>query len=255
MAKNDSLYFTFNGRQSSDLGLTNVTLSSGFNEDKIVSGRELQTITINGKDEALVYSISDQPLSLTVTAAFSDMSKTQLREIKKWLLEKKFSNLIFSDEPEKAYYCTVVGDITQHTVNGKDGYLTINFISKFPYMISSKVFNTKPINVEGEYILDFYNEGDLPIKPYLSFLLNNNDDVVIENLVTGQIFSIKDIPEELGNIEIGVDNENSIISTSNKVNLYRLHNKEWLELKEGFNRLKINGNFTFNMAYILKYYP
>jgi predicted phage tail component-like protein len=135
----ESLYFTFNGISSKNYNIMNVNVDTGVMKEEYFGAP--QTIieeTVRGRDKPYFKQVKKEPLEISVTFAFDgSWTEQKLREVRQWLLEPKYyAPLIFSDDPEKIFYCLYINEpLLLHNCM-KEGYITLNFRCNDAYAYS-----------------------------------------------------------------------------------------------------------------------
>lgn len=143
-----SLEFRYNGIDSSDMKLLNVTLSSGLAEEPFMANRELHKIIIKGRDNPYFQKVKPSPLTFSLNFAFSEpWNDSLINEIKSWLAQDYYKPMVFSEDIEivndmevikKMYYCIMVSDSTILHNGLKEGYCKLKFECSSPYAYSPK---------------------------------------------------------------------------------------------------------------------
>lgn len=133
MSIRDSLWFSYAGLFSSHFGIINVNMNDGMQEEPLTSPREINSISVKGRDRPYFQNIKKDSLKFNVSFAFEDNYDTQkLREVTRWLTEHDYyQELFFTDDigrnPEKIYYALVVDDPTLVHNCLKQGYVKLTF--------------------------------------------------------------------------------------------------------------------------------
>ena len=136
--------FKWNGRHSSEFNLVRVSDGSRY-DGFMLSGVTNNTTDIPGGDGQYFYNSTYQPKQFNIQCAFDEVSEQDLRDITVWLSSKELSELIFDEEPYKAYNAKLSGQpsfkylcFDKYDSKVKEyrrvykGELTINFIAPFP---------------------------------------------------------------------------------------------------------------------------
>lgn len=142
MSIRDSYYFSYAGIVSETFGIYNVNINDGMQEEPLAASREINTVSIKGRDRPYFQNIKKDPLKFSVSFAFEDRYDTQkIREVTRWLTEQDYyQELFFTNDlgrnPEKIYYALVVDDPTLIHNCLKQGYVKLTFECDSPYAYS-----------------------------------------------------------------------------------------------------------------------
>lgn len=98
----DFIGFQFNGRHSSEFGLKVVSNSNRF-QDNFGPTFKDNTVKVPGGDGNFYWNTKDDKKEWNLSVAFEDVSEVELREMRRWLNSKAMGELIFDEEPYKAY--------------------------------------------------------------------------------------------------------------------------------------------------------
>lgn len=168
MSIRDSYYFSYAGIVSEAYGIYNVNISDGMQEEPLAASREINAISIKGRDQPYFQNIKKDPLKFNVSFAFEDTYDTQkLREITRWLTEQKYyQELYFTNDlgrnPEKIYYAIAVNDPILIHNSLKQGYVTMTFQCDSPYayspIMTSRLYKWDQVTYN-DVIADF-SQGD-----------------------------------------------------------------------------------------------
>lgn len=94
--------FTFKGERASDYGLIRVSTGKRYNENINATLKDT-TISVPGSDGTLWLDSQHTQRQFKIDFAFDEITELQLRQIKKWLNGKDAGQLIFDEQPYKAY--------------------------------------------------------------------------------------------------------------------------------------------------------
>lgn len=152
--------FRFNGVHSSTLDITRVSNGSRY-EDELVPAFQDKTALIEGGDGTLFWESFYSQKPITIQIAYDGLSEEKLRKLRQVFNGKDMGELIFDEEPYKAY--TVKVQSPPHLqyicfdlpTGGRvyKGEGTIQFIAYYPYAKSVKKY------------LDQFPDADYPNKP------------------------------------------------------------------------------------------
>jgi predicted phage tail component-like protein len=250
----ESLYFTFAGRKSSDLGIINVAISTGSYEEPFMASRSIKEYTIRGQEKPLFQEITRESKSLQVSFYFENgWNDDLIREVARWLDVEFYHPLTFSEDEEKVYYVLPV-DSSSIIHNGlKQGYITLTFRCDSPYSYShDKVTPWYDLSNANSSTIEIRNMGDKSIIPEIYILKTTSGDLSIRNLSNkGEVSSFTSLVAEE---ELYVNGENQIIE-SNLPNTWRYDNfnDTYLTLNYGKNILQIDGKCKLKFKYKYKF--
>jgi predicted phage tail component-like protein len=250
----ESLYFSFDGRKSSDYGILNVSISNGLYEEPFMSSRSIREIRTKYHYKPFFQGIDREPLSFTLSFAFEDTwDDKKIQEIVQWLNVDYYKPLFFSENIDKVYYAMPVDDVSLIHNGLKQGYLQLTMRCDSPYAYSH--FITSPIydaSLSDELMITIENMGDCEIYPEIYIQKIDNGDISIFNLSNGNKET------KLSNLvdgeEIYIDCENEIIQTSlqNKWR-YDDFNDQYLSFVYGINTLRIVGKCKLYFRYRFRF--
>lgn len=103
--------FRWNGKHTSELGLTIVSSSSRYNLNPISSITN-NTVDVPGGAGQYFYNATYGPKKWTINFVFEDLDDYQWRELQNWLYHKDTSDLVFDELPYKAYNAKLEGTPT-----------------------------------------------------------------------------------------------------------------------------------------------
>lgn len=250
MSISSSLHFTYDGISSEEMGLLNVNTKGGLYTEPFLASRSINEITVRGKRKPYFVDTIEEPLTFSFSFLFNEGYNTEkIRKVTRWLKQSYYKPLIFSDSPERVFYCLCV-DESQLIHNGlQQGYVELTMRCDAPHSYSP--FYTSPIyDSTVESIIEFQNNSDDILLPEISIeKINSAGDISIINLSNaGEEMTFTD----LGDTEqLYVDCENEYIETDAPM-IYRYdnHNGYYLELlPQSINRLSLVGDFKIQFRY------
>lgn len=180
MTIRDSLYFEYAGKKSADFGILNVNVNSnGLLEEPFGSEIELKEVKIRGNDKPYYQGKQRQPLKFSVSFAFEDKwNEQKIREIVRWLLgHEYYQPLIFSNDPERIYYCLVIDEpILLH--NGlSEGFVNLNFRCDSPYIYSPQ----KIINYDWNEVPLEFNDTNMTQGEIHNLITDSENNLIIDS--------------------------------------------------------------------------
>ncbi|MBD1379229.1 distal tail protein Dit [Metabacillus arenae] len=251
----ESLYFTFDGRKSSDFGILNISINAGLFEEQLFSNRSIREFTIRGRNKPYFIEVEKEPKTIPMSFAFEDKYNDRLiRNIVQWLNVDYYKPLAFSENLDIVFYAMPVGDNSLIHNGLKQGYVNLNMRCDSPNGygrdIATPLYTTTSPTFKGTVIID--NLGDEKICPNIYIEKIGNGDLTIENYaIADNTFKFTGlIDKEI----IKIDSENEIIET-NIPNTFRYDNfnDNHLVLQTGKNILHITGDCKIKFHYRFKY--
>lgn len=244
----DSLYFTYNGKTSDEMGLINVNVGSNNSfEESFLPNRKIIEQTIRGNPSPYFIDVQYEPLVVPVSFAFLDYyDSDSIRSVARWLLTDYYAPLSFSDNYDRIFYAMVVDD-SKLIHNGlKEGYLQLSFRCNSPYAFTpvyeSSIYDYSS-NTVGGTDYTFVNVGDLACKPTITIqIISGGTFTITNNSNSGQKLSFTGLSD---NETLTIDCEAETIETDIPAT-YRYGNmssdSEFLSMLYGNNYLNIKGN-------------
>lgn len=252
----DSIYFYYNGRKSSDLGIYLVNMESGLKTTPYLAEKQILSESIVGNDVPYFFGSQRSPLvfTLTLTCIEEKWTMEKRREIARWLDTSTFEEFYSTDALDKRYYFQYQGGIDFTHNASEDGYIQIEMLNISPYAYSP--FQEKRYHlstITSPTIIEFDNLGDDIVKPELWIKKIGKGDIQIKNLSNGgQVFKFIDIAD----LEtVYTDNHHRHIESDIPLTYrYDNFNNQYLEIVRGKNRLEVTGacQLLFKYQYVIK---
>ena len=247
----DSLYFNYDGINSAKYGLMNVNYSSGLFEEPFLPEQEIYTEQIPGRND--LYYLGNKQLPIQINLMFY-LEKGIEDKIAKWLFQEYYKPLIFSNAPNRIYYCMYIGETNLlHTCN-KDGLIQLSMRNIDSYA-RSRFYKTniyrsvKKLNISNLGDVDIFPDIELKILEDMSTftIVNESNNTLLKliNLNAGDIISI--------NLSHKI-----VEAINNNVKIYRYANMVLNNFKLGIgnNRLYINEHgydWKMRLKYLYKF--
>lgn len=181
--------FTWKGKHSDSMGIKRVSDGSRYN-DTIIPSFSDTTATVPGADGVLYWESFYSSKPFPVNIAFDSLTEAQYRKLRNWLNAKDRGELIFDEEPYKAYTVKVKDPPQLKTIcfmeGGERVYKgegAISFVAYYPFargvykFIDDKLYKTKKIVGEGENEKTVYEWKDSSTGEWIgaSGLIENDD--------------------------------------------------------------------------------
>lgn len=245
----NSIYFSYNGKTSDEIGVYLVSVESGMKETPFLSEREIISETVAGNDIPYVYRYARNPLVVNITLSTLDDLWTfeKRREVARMLDIDSFEEFYTTDNIDKKYFLAYTGGIDLTHNGNEQGYLNIQMLNISPFTYSPMYTNTY-IFANETRIIEFTNYGDNSLYPEMWIKQKSDGNVSIKNLSNGgKIFEFVDLT--LGE-EVYIDNKNHDIETDLSLTYrYDNFNNNYLELLRGVNRLEVTGDCDITFRY------
>lgn len=204
--------FTFNGKKSSDMGITRVSNGSRYNEDLLPAFQD-RTAQVAGADRMDFFGSNYTSRAIPIQIAFDTLTDKQYRDLRTWLGDKQIHPLVLEESPYKIYYVKISGTPQLQTIcfnesaQGREARIykgegTINFIAYDPFgyapytvldsytdqnknewaAASGMLTSTQKVGFDtlSDGIIRLYNPGDVAAPLQLKIPLG---DTSIDNLI------------------------------------------------------------------------
>jgi phage-related protein len=135
----EGVHFSYAGIKSSDMGLINVKIDGGMFEEPFLPTRQIEEVSVRGRDKPYFQEVRLEPLSFELSFAFEyGYDEKKIREVARWLCQPYYQPFYTIDNPDRIFYCMVDGD-SRLIHNGlKQGYITLTMRCDSPYSYSPK---------------------------------------------------------------------------------------------------------------------
>jgi predicted phage tail component-like protein len=247
------LTFIYNGLLSTDMGLKNVTVDGGIIDEPFVAEREIIETEIRGRDRPYFSGVKLHPRILDLKFVFTNgFDATSLKNVRQWLCQTYYKPMIFSNNPDKVYYCLLHSDPRLLHNGLSQGYVSCQFRCDGPYAYSAVTRVTYDYTVGSPNTFIFNNTGDINCKPIIAIKkVTAGGAITFDNLTDGSQFGFDDMDL---NETITTDCENEII-TSDVVGNYRYSNLvgDFLSIPIGENSIQVTGACQLTIDYQFKY--
>ena len=114
-SKGDFTGFYFNGRHSSELGITRISDGSRYNDNLLPTFQD-KTAVVAGGDGTYFWNSYYTQKPFPLNFAFDNVTEEQYRELRRWLGTREIHELIFDESPYKKYMVKVTGTPQMKTV-------------------------------------------------------------------------------------------------------------------------------------------
>lgn len=249
----ESNHFNFNGISSKDMGVQIVNPSGGLYNEVFKANRKIVETNVPGRKAPYFKRVDEEPLSFPLSIWIKDWEKrNSLRSISRWLFQDYYKPLYFESEPGRIFYAMFQGKSDLLHNGLKEGYITLNVRTNAPDTFSP--IHTDKFTVNGTRSIQYSNEGDEVIRPYIKLKMLRAGDISIKNEQNGQTLEVKNL---LNEEEVIIDcvNEFIISGFEERLNRYLFdnHNDVWLDWDLDDAIFTFNGNFNIEFSYEYSY--
>lgn len=250
-----SVYLMFNGINSQDYGILNVSVDSGLYQESFSAPSSIIEQTIRGRENPYFIQTKLQPKTLSLTLSLPDnFDDETIKKISRWLSGVNYyAPLIFSETPDKIYYCLLTGEPTVYH-NGNSGYLQIQMRTNSPYcfspIYSSPLFDLSINDPTNGTEIEIVNNGDIPMFSEITVqVINGGTFSIVNKSGSGNKLSFSSLQD---NETLTVNTENEDIQTD-VPDTYRFGNitsdSVFLTFPRGINILQVFGNIKIQFKY------
>lgn len=248
----ESMYFIYDGIQSSQMGLYNVRIEhSGFVEVPYWGGTNIKESKSSKRLIPYFYGVERDCIEFTVQFMLADENLRPIKwtpeqryKIAKWLVHNEYKEMIFSDNLGVRHYVICTSPANLNLIN-TEGYIELTFRSNSPYGWTGIYIGEHDISNEVTKIIQLENKSNV-LKYYnplleIEFIDTN---VQLKNLSNaGKIMKFEDMT--VGEI-VGIDCENKIIKSnlfgSNPFSKFNVGMKRYyMDLVYGVNNIEVTG--------------
>lgn len=140
----ESEHFHFAGRKSTEFGIRNVSIDEGLHSETIVANKEINEVSIPGRDKPYFINITEEPKTIQLKFAFEERWNERLiHEVTMWLNVNTYQPLFFNEDIDRVFYVLPVEGIEKVHNGLKEGYLILNMRCN-----SSKSYSHRQITKE-----------------------------------------------------------------------------------------------------------
>jgi predicted phage tail component-like protein len=179
----EGIHFSYDGVKSVDMGLLNCKIDGGMFEETFLPSREIQETKISGNNKPYFTKVGFEPLEFKLTFAFEhSYDERKIREVARWLNQDYYKPFYTIDNPNRVFYCMVVGDSSLVHTGNKEGYIELTFRCDSPFSYTQTInkdnlvfSNTKVVKTVVE---DTFNSG---MGNQTNITVDSNSDLKIIN--------------------------------------------------------------------------
>lgn len=244
--KMDNTTFIFDGVKSTDMGLYNIKIDSGFYSTPYVSGQDIIEDNIPNSHIPYFYGVKKKPLEFQLTFSMGNEKFTEDQKFKiaRWLIKEEYCEFQITDYLGKIFNVIAVSNVEFMSGGTKEGYFQITFRCDAPWAWSPiSIQNYDLSSITTPTVIELFNKSNVLQYHYpeIEFkLYGTNTGILLKNLSDGgREFEFTGLNV---NEKIYVNNKNTRIETD-APSVYRLgnFNKKWLRLVQGVNRIEVIG--------------
>lgn len=252
----ESLYFTYDGKTSTEMGVIQISnVDGGLFDEQFLPSANIVEEKVPGNDVPLFIRKEREPITLPFSILFeNELTDDEARKIGRWINQDYYKPLIFNTHPHKIFYAQYVGNPRLLHNGCKQGYATLEMrcnssCSYSPVYTKDFDLSTNPplgttIKIE--------NKGDYDISPILYIEKIGDEDFSIVNMSDGG--KEMKITGLTNGEKLTIDCETEEIDSDIPGALrYDSHNDVFLNLTEGVNHLKVYGKCVIKFKYEFKF--
>lgn len=248
---NISTGFYYDGEYSGNKGVIKISRGGGLASESFMATPLNDIIKVKNNNKSYIQKTELEPLTLPMALYFDEkLDETTIRNVKRWLAQDDFKELVFEEEPNKLYYAKTEGSYTLSHNSISSGYLEFEFITNSAYAFSRKIEVEDEVNTTTTFQeLSLLNEGDFSVAPRIQIVIDpvTATDVEIFNDTTGEHFLLQN---NLVNETIIIWSEYEELETSSNLrHRYDDHNGQFITLAEYDNHLRFKGKFKYLIEY------
>ena len=193
----DKISFTYNGKNTSEFGIINVSMDNGMFDEAFVANRTVNSETVKDVRKSLFNGVTYEDLSFELNLAFErDFTDELINEVVAWLYEKEYYSKLQFEGLNKFVYAMPNGESRiVHTGTGR-GYIVVSMITNSPYMYGNILSFEKGANkdsisitldgkINPEMNIDLY-----PLKDGAYSITVNGYTLQLSNLKANEIVTI-----------------------------------------------------------------
>ncbi len=237
MSIKNKLHFTYNGRESEDLGIANVNVDSGLLDETFLPSKIINEIKVKGRTKPYFIDKTYNPLILNLSFAFlKPWDEDLMKEVVQTFNVDYYKPLWFQDVEDSIFYCMYDGDARLIHNGLQQGYIEIQLRCNDICAYSREKTS---IHEDSFDSISFRNRGNLPIYPTIKFIKDGQGDISIKNTTNNKELIIVDLEDDE---EITINNEYDYI-TSDIPSTYRYnnHNNIFMKMEIGKNDIEATG--------------
>lgn len=143
MSISESIDFYYDGVLASSMGLINCHISSGLYEEPFLANKEIREVKVRGKENPYNMGVEREPLSFKLTFAFENpWDEAGIRAVARWLHQDTFKPFYTVENPDRIFYCQMVGssELIHNGVN--QGYVQLEFYCNSPFSYTKQISQT-----------------------------------------------------------------------------------------------------------------
>lgn len=249
----ENLEFNLDGINSSDMGVSNVNVSTGLTSEMFLPPSNIVTQSVRGRDEPYLMDVRYDVISFSMDIYFDEgIDNNKLREVSRWIMgdnNKRYLPFYFLDGSDRMFYVRYDGE-PRILHNGEEGYIQISFKTSAPYAFSKSIYHNSNTS-HGFDIMFIENKGDRKVKPEIRIKkINSSGDISVINKTNGNKgFTLKNLNI---NEQVYIDcKEEDIESSLESDGIYRYDDFEgdFIEVAYGRNELELIGDFEVSIQF------
>lgn len=200
----DKISFTYNGKNTKEFGIINVSMDNGMFDEAFVASRTVNSETVKDVRKSLFNGVTYEDLSFELNLAFEkDFTDELIDKVIDWLYSKEYYSKLQFEGLNKFVYAMPNGESRiVHTGTGR-GYIVVSMITNSPYVYGNILSFEKRANqdslsitldgkINPEMNIDLY-----PLTDGTYSVTVNGYTLQIKNLKAHEIVTINPYEEEI----------------------------------------------------------
>lgn len=200
----DKINFTYNGKNTSEFGIINVSMDNGMFDETFIANRTVNSETVKDVRKSLFNGVTYENLSFELNLAFErGFTDELIDKVIAWLYEKEYYSKLQFEGLDKFVYAMPNGESKiVHTGTGR-GYIVISMITNSPYVFGNIVSVEKKANedsvnitldgkINPEMNIDLY-----PLQDGTYSIVVNGYTLQISNLKANEVVTINPYEEDI----------------------------------------------------------
>lgn len=200
----DKTSFTYNGKNTNEFGIINVSMDNGMFDETFVASRTVNSETVKDVRKSLFNGVTYEDLTFELNLAFeNNFTDDLIDKVINWLYEKEYYSKLQFEELNKFVYAMPNGESRiVHTGTGR-GYINVTMVTNSPYVFGDIVSVEKKANEDSVNItLDGKTNPEMnidlyPLQDGVYSITVNGYTLQLSNLKANEVVTINPYEEDI----------------------------------------------------------